>query len=79
MALRTRFGAVLGPNENPHGVLKAFAMAFYMCFAIVAFSSQAVRYFLNNIIYLPGFAKQRVFIGRSNFVLGRFGMQLASI
>ena len=72
VVLQTRFGVVLGPSETPHGIFKAFAMVFYMCFASVAFSSQAVRDFLNNLIYLPGFAKQRVFMQLSKLDFGPF-------
>ena len=79
MALQTRFGVALGPNENPYGILVAFAMVFQLFFVVVAFCPQPVRDFLNNLIYLAGFAKQRVFICCSKFVLHRVGIQLASI
>ena len=62
MPLQTRFGVVAEPSENPYGILGAFAIVCYKRFAIVAFSPRAVRDFPYNLIYLTGFAEQKMFM-----------------
>ena len=79
MALQTRFWTVLGSNENPYSISLAFAMVcpFVSHVWLIVFELSTIC--VKNVLYLAGFAKQRVFICCSKFVLHRVGIQLASI